>query len=590
MRSAIHRRAHIFNNNSYENENNYIDENANNANYTNEYTSTIDYGVIQSIFNNNHQIRFIDYKKEFTKYIPIVDSRVMNSSNSLTIGREVVWGVDDTSKTLTMFFDDCNLEINNNNSNNNNINNNNNNKISQQQPPTTNIINKSIWFKDPLRTECIENQGFNVYFDIVNKGDPEDNTNCFTFIMHITSHVPKDIKLGFTNIIFTLYITFNRDINSNCFNITIKSYQQQSKEIVHIDRTIELLLPQHNNNNNNSSNLIESHSVNIVYNPFIKNLTIQLDKQTVINQLLSIPTTATTSNNQNTLFNYFGFSINSLPTKKFCLNNVNLELGNACQLQGYPSEMENAGFVVGNYQDTVSRDQLIKRCLVGDIVLRRYIKSFLPLIYLHPSQMVTLGNANWQRNSLQLTPPLRSQIGICWSRTRLNIGSGFFCRFKMRMELNGGDGLAFVIQNAPAGCNAIDYKQMGGYLGYNDLPNSLAIEFDTYRNNDEPNDSHVSIQSRGTLPNSSRHQYSLANIRVDQRMNNGRQHDVIICYNGASGSLDIVINNYRLTTVLKDLGQYLGLHNDKQAFVGFTASTGDAYQSHIIEQFELYKL
>ena len=49
---------------------------------------------------------------------------------------------------------------------------------------------------------------------------------------------------------------------------------------------------------------------------------------------------------------------------------------------------------------------------------------------------------------------------------------------------------------------------MGGYLGYQGIANSIAIEFDTFMNAWDPNDNHVAIQSSGPASNSSDHTVS----------------------------------------------------------------------------------
>ena len=63
----------------------------------------------------------------------------------------------------------------------------------------------------------------------------------------------------------------------------------------------------------------------------------------------------------------------------------------------------------------------------------------------------------------------------------------------------GGDGFAFVIQNF--GIPVLGPS--AGYLGYHGLPNSLAIEFDTWLNYEagffDPNGNHISVHSRSVL-------------------------------------------------------------------------------------------
>ena len=128
---------------------------------------------------------------------------------------------------------------------------------------------------------------------------------------------------------------------------------------------------------------------------------------------------------------------------------------------------------------------------------------------------------------LQLTPDLGNQTGSAWYNTRQVVKNGFTTNFQFQLTPAGGaDGIAFVIQNA--GTNAIGFTSgNGGALGYGDadgdyplgdpstgagIPNSLAIEFDVFKNDWDPapvlvggNVSHVAVQSCGMGPNTSHH-------------------------------------------------------------------------------------
>ena len=59
----------------------------------------------------------------------------------------------------------------------------------------------------------------------------------------------------------------------------------------------------------------------------------------------------------------------------------------------------------------------------------------------------------------------------------------------------GADGFAFVIQNE--GLNELGQSGMG--MGYHDINNSLAVEFDTWHNPEMLDDyeNHISVQTRG---------------------------------------------------------------------------------------------
>ncbi|HUA16264.1 MAG TPA: hypothetical protein VMG31_13290 [Verrucomicrobiae bacterium] len=123
---------------------------------------------------------------------------------------------------------------------------------------------------------------------------------------------------------------------------------------------------------------------------------------------------------------------------------------------------------------------------------------------------------------LRLTPNAAYYTGSAWFNTPLPVGSSFTTSFTF--QLSGAsdypaDGIAFVIQNSPAGTSAIEQGASGWDgcgLGFGDSPtgdcastsggisNSLAVEFDSFQNADinDVSGSHISIQSCGTGPNS----------------------------------------------------------------------------------------
>jgi hypothetical protein len=99
----------------------------------------------------------------------------------------------------------------------------------------------------------------------------------------------------------------------------------------------------------------------------------------------------------------------------------------------------------------------------------------------------------------------------------------------------GADGFAFVIQNA----NGIALGHHGYGIGYSGIVNSLAVEFDTYRNvasefegpEDDPNDNHLSVQSRGGWwQNKSDPQFSLAHTTDIPFLSDGEWHEAQIVY------------------------------------------------------------
>merc|ERR1712100_982885 len=73
----------------------------------------------------------------------------------------------------------------------------------------------------------------------------------------------------------------------------------------------------------------------------------------------------------------------------------------------------------------------------------------------------------------------------------------------------GADGVAFVLH----GQSSAELGEGGAQMGYGGIPNSLAVEFDTWYNPEmgEPYENHIAVHTRGwRRPNSANHSYALA--------------------------------------------------------------------------------
>ncbi len=84
---------------------------------------------------------------------------------------------------------------------------------------------------------------------------------------------------------------------------------------------------------------------------------------------------------------------------------------------------------------------------------------------------------------IQLTKPTNSQSGSAWSNYQIDLTKNFTIDFDVYLGTNdasGADGIAFALQNSgPTVTGAA-----GGAIGVGNIPNSVAIEFDTWRNTD----------------------------------------------------------------------------------------------------------
>lgn len=112
---------------------------------------------------------------------------------------------------------------------------------------------------------------------------------------------------------------------------------------------------------------------------------------------------------------------------------------------------------------------------------------------------------------LRLTPSFAKMSGSAWYPRKMNVYEGFETTFQFEIsnpsfhcnqqnDVNtfcrsrGADGFAFIIQNS----NLLSLGDNGAGLGYQGIPNSLAIEFDTFHNYDNLDfyENHVAVMTR----------------------------------------------------------------------------------------------
>jgi len=223
-----------------------------------------------------------------------------------------------------------------------------------------------------------------------------------------------------------------------------------------------------------------------------------------------------------------------------------------------------------------------------------------------PTNLNFVGDAALSTNLLRLTPALENQKGAAWYQPLVGVQNGFSTDFTFRISDRGGykpdweagvsndgaDGFAFVIQ--AQGFNEIGLFASG--IGYYNLANSLAIEFDTWANKPsycEPNGNHVAFQSLGTLMNRPEHcagsefdgtftNPNLGIATVAQDLSDGTAYNARVVY--APGLLQLYLTDMStpLLAANVNLGTLLNLQDGKNAFIGFTSSTGGAWEKHDI--------
>ncbi len=217
-----------------------------------------------------------------------------------------------------------------------------------------------------------------------------------------------------------------------------------------------------------------------------------------------------------------------------------------------------------------------------------------------------LGDATLTANLLRLTPALENQNGAAWYTLSVGVQNGFTTDFSFRLSERGGykpdwepgvvndgaDGFAFVVQ--AQGINELGLFASG--VGYYNIRNSLAVEFDTWANKPsycEPNGNHVAIQSLGTLMNRPEHcagtefdgtftNPNLGITTVADDLSNGNVYNARISYTPGLLQVFLTDMNTPILAANINLADLLNLQNGRNAFIGFTSSTGGAWENHDI--------
>jgi hypothetical protein len=198
---------------------------------------------------------------------------------------------------------------------------------------------------------------------------------------------------------------------------------------------------------------------------------------------------------------------------------------------------------------------------------------------------------------LRVTPATTSQSGAAYYTTGVPLGSNdtFSTTFEFRFTDTGGidpaDGITFVLAQNPTGLGA-----GGGGLGYQGVPNSVAIEFDTYENGGADSSSnHVAIDTDGVLTDSDlTNLYGVATCDSATHlaagcMSNGDVWSVTIGYNGSDLSVTAwdttgEASPFTVYTSLPiNIESYLGTST---AYVGFTGGTGAGFENQDILNWE----
>lgn len=211
--------------------------------------------------------------------------------------------------------------------------------------------------------------------------------------------------------------------------------------------------------------------------------------------------------------------------------------------------------------------------------------------------LTCVGNTAEAGPDLRVTPAAFFQSGAGYSTVPITLGANatFSSTFQFQFTNAGGidpaDGITFVLAQNPSGLGA-----PGGGIGYQGVPNSVAIEFDTFNNFGlDLSSNHVAIDVGGVLTNTaSANPYGVATCDFSSGhlqtgcMSNGHIWTVKIGYDGLVLTVTVQDGANAVQTVINafpiDIAAALGTNT---AFVGFTSGTGSGFEDHDILNWQL---
>jgi hypothetical protein len=230
-------------------------------------------------------------------------------------------------------------------------------------------------------------------------------------------------------------------------------------------------------------------------------------------------------------------------------------------------------------------------------------------------------------NLLRLTPNFDTNIGgddppagSAWTRSRFDVADAWSASFDFHMwdpNLNqqldndgsGGDGIAFLIQNDPLSGTAALGRGAGG-MGFLGIYDSVAVMFDTYRNNaayGDPNGNYIAVNTRGADFNVPHHFCTNGELTTDPALIDlpgvhctadpglgmttliprldGPVHSALIAY--VPGTMNVYLDSALVLSIALNLASTLNLEHGTDAFLGFTAGNRFSYQNHDIVDFSI---
>lgn len=215
---------------------------------------------------------------------------------------------------------------------------------------------------------------------------------------------------------------------------------------------------------------------------------------------------------------------------------------------------------------------------------------------------------------VHLTDFISYDNGYMFSKKQVNVSYGFVSNFSFTVSdgvvkiehsdlksnelqsdnsLPGADGIAFII----AGLIPNKEGESGGGIGYDGMPNAIAIELDLYKNdeNNDPNGNHLAVQIPNNFILSAVHNKTNTVIMKDSVLtivpDSSTNYYCRVEY--INNSLKIYLDtteNYNQPVAELDnfiISDHILMENDNIGYLGLTSSTGRSVEVHTITHWDI---
>lgn len=173
-----------------------------------------------------------------------------------------------------------------------------------------------------------------------------------------------------------------------------------------------------------------------------------------------------------------------------------------------------------------------------------------------------------------ITPDYGGETGAVWYSYKMDLAYNFDMSFQVYLgtkDYEGADGIAFVLQALGTGV----LGSGGGGIGYEGLTPSIAVEYDTWQN-DDPEYDHIAVQRNGDYSSYGTLAGPVQAAATASNIEDGQWHTSQIVWDATTMTMTIYFDGNLRLTFSNDLVANTFNGNSRVNW-GFTGGTGAAF-------------